>query len=124
MRCEQLCVGDPSIVDLQAVSERVGGDTELILEIVQIFFDCYPEAMARVREAIVLGDAKSLESAAHSLRGYLVSFHAKRASEAALELELSGRSGRIERAGESLARLQREIDLVMPLLASLEEKSQ
>jgi HPt (histidine-containing phosphotransfer) domain-containing protein len=110
---------DSSIVDLGALTERVGGDTDLISEIVQIFLDRYPEAIARVREAIIAGLPKNLESAAHHLRGYLVSLHANRASAAAQELETKGRAGDITDTRALLETLEREMDILILLLASL-----
>jgi HPt (histidine-containing phosphotransfer) domain-containing protein len=119
MTTEQGPFADSSIVDLGALQERVGGDMDLISEIVKIFFSCYPEAISRVRDAVVSENPKSLEAAAHNLRGYLVTFHAKRAAAAGAELETMGRSGDMTGAGEAFEKLEREIELLMPLLASL-----
>jgi HPt (histidine-containing phosphotransfer) domain-containing protein len=104
------------------LEKRVDGNRELISEILRIFFDRYPEVIARVRQAVVSKDSKGLERAAHSLRGYLVHFHAKRAAEIALELEINGCIGEVVDAEENWARLEHELDLLMPLLVSLEQK--
>ena len=122
MTTEQASSSDSSIVDLDALQERVAGDMDLISEIVNIFFSRYPEAIARVREAAVSENHKNLEAAAHNLRGYLVTFHAKRSAEAASELETMGRSGNMTGAGKAFEKLEREIELLMPLLASLDRK--
>ena len=41
------------IIDLQALSERIGDDVDLIGEIVPIFLDRYPESIDKVRRAVV-----------------------------------------------------------------------
>ena len=113
---------DSSVIDLGALSERVGSNTELMREIVQIFFDRYPAIMAKARQAVVARNFKEVERAAHSIRGYLVNFYARRASEAARELEIKGRltdAGNIE---EALSNVEHEIELLTPLLASLQKK--
>ncbi|MBI2149529.1 MAG: Hpt domain-containing protein [Acidobacteria bacterium] len=109
-------------IDLRALGERVGGSTELLSEILQIFLENYPEAIAKVREAVALHDAQRLEKAAHGFRGYLVSFHAKRAAAAALDLETMARRGEMANVEETFARLQREMDLLMPVLASIDRR--
>jgi HPt (histidine-containing phosphotransfer) domain-containing protein len=110
---------DSSIIDLGALTKRVGGDLELISEIVHIFLDRYSETILKVRNAIVLQNPKLLERAAHSLRGDLISFHAKRAAEAALELERLGRCGDMTSTAAIFARLELEIDLLLPVLRGL-----
>lgn len=113
---------DSSIIDLGALSERVGSNTELIREIVQMFFDRYPAIMAKARQAVTARHFKEVERAAHSIRGYLVNFHAKRASEAARALEIKGRLSDVSGIEEAFTRLQDEIELLARLLASLHGK--
>src|SRR5438093_1325544 len=48
------------IINMQALEDRVGGDTELLAEIIQIFFDRSPDVMASMRRAIGSQDAKGL----------------------------------------------------------------
>lgn len=100
----------------------MGGSLDLVSEIVQIFFEHYPEAIAKVRDAAALHDSKCLEKAAHSFRGYLVSFHAKRAAGVALELETMARRGEMANVEEAFVRLEREMDLLMPVLASIDRR--
>ncbi len=113
---------DASIVDLGLLSERVGANSELMREIVQIFFDRYPAILVKAQDAVARREFKEVERAAHSLRGYLVNFYARRAAEAARELEIKGRLSDADQIDEAFSHLQREIDLLTPLLASLQRK--
>lgn len=109
---------DVSVIDFGALSERVGSNTELMSEIVQIFFDRYPAIMARTRQAVVARDFKEVERSAHSIRGYLVNFYARRASEAARALEIKGRLTEASNIDEAFSKLEYEIETLAPLLAS------
>ncbi len=113
---------DDSIIDIAAFSERVGSNSELMREVVQIFFDRHPAIMAKVREAVASRNFKEVERAAHSIRGYLINFYARRASEAARAVELKGRLMDDSNLEESFLRLQREIEVLIPLLSSLQRK--
>src|SRR5262252_2758087 len=79
------------IIDIEAVRERLNDDSELLADIVAIFLDHCSEALATIQRDIISQDSKALEKSAHMLRGYLVSLHAERASQTALELEIKGR---------------------------------
>ena len=107
------------IINMQALEDRVGGDTELLAEIIQIFFDRSPDVMASMRRAIGSQDAKSLETTAHSLRVYLVNFHAERASDTALELEIKGRQNDWLSTEETFSSLERDMELLQPRLTAI-----
>ncbi|HYR89239.1 MAG TPA: Hpt domain-containing protein [Terriglobia bacterium] len=110
---------DNVIINMQALEDRVGGDPELLAEIIQIFFDRSPDVIANMRRAIGSHDAKGLEATAHSLRGYLVNFHAERASGTALELEIKGRQNDWLQTEETFSNLQRDVELLRPRLTAL-----
>ena len=106
------------IVDLDALKERVGGDTQLLGEIVELFLNEYPPVMARVKDAVASGDSERLERSAHSLRGFLLNLQAERASSAALELEIKGRRSDCVDTDKVLSKLEQEIGLVVAVLAA------
>jgi HPt (histidine-containing phosphotransfer) domain-containing protein len=110
---------DSPILDAEALEERIGGDSELLAEIIAIFLDRYPGVMSKLKQAAAVRDSSALEKAAHSLRGYLVNFHAQASSEVALELELKGRTGDLTDADPALARLEREIERLLPVLKKM-----
>lgn len=97
------------VFDKTKALENVGGDMVLLKEIIGIFLDDFPNQMKQTREGISAGDAKAVEHAAHSLKGSVANFAAKRAYEAAYRLEVLGKEGNLEETNEALGDLEKEI---------------
>ena len=79
------------VLNTDELLAHVDGDKSLLKEIVGLFIDDYPNLMTRLQDAIACGDAGEIERAAHSLKGSVGSFAAKRAFSLALKLEQIGR---------------------------------
>jgi two-component system sensor histidine kinase/response regulator len=107
---------DPLNFDPGVVLKRVDGDLDLLKEIAGLFFEDTPRLIADVRNAIARGDGNSLERSAHTLKGSVGNFGARIAFEAAFALEQMGRNGDFARADEAFARLEQQVNLLMPAL--------
>ena len=92
-------------VDMEEALEIVDGDDELLKEIFDDFLEDYPDALAKIKEAVLMSDADSLYSMAHKLKGMLKNVGANTASIIASELEGMGKKQDQSRAGETLKRL-------------------
>jgi HPt (histidine-containing phosphotransfer) domain-containing protein len=114
---EQLCQLDESV----ALS-RVGGDVELLREVIGLFLDDYPQSLEMIREAVARGDKSSLERHAHSLKGSVSTFGAQEAFDAALALEKQGRTGDLTAAAEGLRQLEHALSALRPGLEALQSK--
>src|SRR5215472_17688518 len=79
-----------SRLDEAVALSRVGGDVELLREVVGLFLDDYPQSLELIRNAVTRLDPVSLERHAHSLKGSVSTFGAKEAFEAAFALEQQG----------------------------------
>jgi len=112
---------DTSVLDRNAFVGRLGGDPELVAEVVQLFLMRYESAMNDIRSAVRCVNLKLLERAAHLLRGYFVSFQAQRASEAAHALEIKGRLGDAQNIILLLENLEREVRLLIPAIKDVAE---
>lgn len=111
---------DPQdLVGKDALLARVGGDTELLGEMAAMFLDECPRHVSGIRQAVVSHDARSLETAAHALRGSVSNFTARRASQAALSLELMGRAGDLTGSAQALVELEAELERLKPVLEEL-----
>jgi two-component system sensor histidine kinase/response regulator len=97
------------IFDLPKTLEVVDGDKDFFQEIVNLFLENLPDSIAQIREAIAKGDSNALNEAAHSLKGSVGNFGAKRAFEAAYRLELMGREGKLSEVDAALSELEKEL---------------
>jgi HPt (histidine-containing phosphotransfer) domain-containing protein len=96
--------------------ERLGGDTELLNEVLAIFLDECQEMMTNVRTAVEAGDAHRVERAAHSIKGALLNISAEAAADRALSLEQVGRSGELESCSRMLIDLEDQVDQLRGVL--------
>ena len=85
---------DPvAAIDRTALLERVGGDQEVFVEIVQIFLDDVPKQLRGIDEALAAGDGPTLRRLAHSLKGASGTAGADAMQQAAHALEQAAASG-------------------------------
>ncbi len=98
-----------SIIDLPAVLDRVGGDEELLHEIIEIFFEEYPTLVADISSAIDKHDWRVLERSAHTLKGSVSNFGAQSATQAAHDLELIARRKDLHLASGTIEMLKGEL---------------
>ena len=105
--------------DYQQVLERVGGDEELLAEIVEIFLQSAPAVMGQVRQALDAGRHEELVRAAHTLKGSAGNFAAAGVVQAARDLEMAARAAHADRYEELARRLQGELAALMDDLRSL-----
>ena len=97
------------LFDRDEVLDRVGGDGELLAELVVLLAEECAQLVPAVREAVGVGDAKTLEQSAHKLKGSVAQMAAGPAYATARELERKGREGELAGAVEEAERLEREI---------------
>jgi HPt (histidine-containing phosphotransfer) domain-containing protein len=98
--------------------ERLGGDDELMRDVLEVFLDECPRMMDELRGAVAGGDSQTLERAAHSMKGALLNISADPAAEAAQTLERIGTNGGIDKCSGALAVLEQEIDRLQHALTS------
>jgi len=101
--------GDLSVLDEAALLALVGGDEELMREIIALYLVEYPRLLRDIRAAAASGDVRALELSAHALKGSVGNMAASRASEAARELETLARADQLPAARDSLATLEHEL---------------
>ena len=107
-------------LDESLALSRVGGDRELLCEVVELFLNDYPDMLEKIRSAVSAGDAGALEHYAHSLKGSVSTFGAKGAFEAALALERKGRTGDLSGVEDGLGQLESALGALRPELETLQ----
>jgi two-component system, sensor histidine kinase and response regulator len=81
------------VFDAEVSRGRLGGDRQLLREVIAIFRAQTPSLMAAIRKGARSGDHESVKRAAHTLKGSLGTLHAPLAYEAAARLEDLARRG-------------------------------
>ena len=106
--------------DREKALARVGGDEELLRELVEVFLEERPRWLAEIDAALAAADARRLQRGAHTVKGSVDNFGARATWEAAFALEQLARSGELDAAPEaatvlraSLGRLEVELQALL-----------
>ncbi|HME08242.1 MAG TPA: Hpt domain-containing protein, partial [Bryobacteraceae bacterium] len=92
--------------DERSALSLTDGDVDLLRELAQLFLAEYPVLMTSLRKAVSQGDATGVQTSAHSIKGSLGHFGARRLAERALDIEMGGRSGDLSGFKEKLAQFE------------------
>ncbi|MGE0705698.1 MAG: Hpt domain-containing protein [Vicinamibacterales bacterium] len=115
--------GTEVVFDQQEFLERLGGDYELAVEVAQLFLEDCPRRIAVMREAVGMGDATTLRTEAHGLKGAAGNMSAYQLSLTARELEHLASAGRMDDAVEVMSRLAEEADAAIEALRAFEAEA-
>ncbi len=96
------------ILDLSKAMKILDGDGELCEEVANLFLEDTADKIAKLREAVARGDASAVQQTAHTLKGSVGYFGAKRAFDAVYRLELIGKNGTWTEAEAAQLELERE----------------
>lgn len=99
-------------INISKASAIVDGDVVLFSELLDIFFEGYPNQADEIGRAIENNDPVTLRYFAHQLKGGLRNFAAERACEAAYELEKAGENGKAAGSEEKFVALRHEIEKI------------
>ncbi|MGH7225115.1 MAG: response regulator, partial [Gemmataceae bacterium] len=111
------------VLDRDEIHERVGGDMDLLRELIELFLTDCPRLWQNIRDALAQGDAHKLSRAAHTLKGSIGNFGAHAACEAAQQLELLAGEGDLTHAVEAVQKLEIEMERLKPVLRELEHST-
>jgi two-component system, sensor histidine kinase and response regulator len=109
--------GDFRIADL--LLAHFDNDPEFARRVAEAFLQSTPALLDEIRASIAAADAARLAASAHTLKGAVSNFPAKRAFEVAARLEQIGRAGTTEDAAAQFAELSGELALLRPALEAL-----
>jgi HPt (histidine-containing phosphotransfer) domain-containing protein len=86
--------------------DAMGGDGELLQEIVEIFLETGPEQFAELEASIAAQDLAAMQTVAHGLKGSAASIGALGFAAVARELEFLAKAGSGDSAAALLARMR------------------
>jgi CheY-like chemotaxis protein len=115
--------GDPEVFDYESAMAMIDGDTELFQELVTLFMSESTILLDQIHDAIEQRDAKTLERAAHSLKGSAGAFRAELASRAAQQLEDLAKRSSLEEAELACETLQAEVERLKQALAEHQKEA-
>jgi len=96
-------------LDLEAALNRLGGDHELLDELVLFFLEDAPVLLDQVRDGIRQHNTLLVERGAHSLKGLAANFGADHAAQTAWIIEQLGQEGNLAAASEAIPALEAEV---------------
>jgi two-component system, sensor histidine kinase and response regulator len=111
-------------IDRAALMERLGGDTQLLIDVVRVFLDDCPLRLAAIKAAVDSRNPELIRTTAHALKGAAANLSAQGLFEAAAMLERLGVEGRLEPAGAAWRQLSIEATSVIDMLRKLDADSQ
>jgi HPt (histidine-containing phosphotransfer) domain-containing protein len=106
-------------LDEAALSRAVGGDVELVGELLTLLRPEAAAALGRIEQALSDGDPSGVAAAAHGIKGTLASLHARAAAGTAGELEEMRAVTDLDRWVALLARLRVQMRQVQGELEEL-----
>jgi CheY-like chemotaxis protein/HPt (histidine-containing phosphotransfer) domain-containing protein len=106
-------------VALERLREMVGGDPEILTELIDTFLEDGPHLLADMRQAVKKGDAGGLRLAAHGLKSNSADFGATVLAEMCRELEMMGKAGMLDGAFERLEQAEVEHERVRAALVEV-----
>jgi two-component system sensor histidine kinase/response regulator len=100
----------------------VDGDRELLIELTGLLRESAPVMLVDIREAVIAGDARKVERAAHRLRGSISLFRATDAISTATALEQMGRDGDVTGGLSHCDRLEDQVHELCDRLGRVAQK--
>ncbi|MCH8062545.1 MAG: response regulator [Chloroflexi bacterium] len=110
------------VIDKDSALDQLEGDEELLGQMVGLILEDCPKFMEDIRAAIARGDAEVLQRTSHTLKGAVGNLQAHAVYEAALRLEMIGRSADLSGAEEALGKLNEEMNRLLPALEALSKE--
>jgi HPt (histidine-containing phosphotransfer) domain-containing protein len=104
-------------LNMDNVLESLGGDPDLLRDVLGILVEELPRHMASLRQAIASGDAEAVEHLAHSIKGELGYLALPEVSRNAAELEAGGREANLANSASLYGRLETGVSEVLPQCA-------
>jgi PAS domain S-box-containing protein len=97
-------------VDSFAILDRLGGDAQLLNELIEIHLNQSPSLLAAARRALQEKNGQELARVAHTIKGSAGNFLARATVAMAERLETFADQGEFSRAHQTMSALQREME--------------
>ncbi len=105
-----------AILDRDGALQRLGGDEELLDELVKLFSENIPQQIVKLGEAIKIADMELARQIAHSVKGAAANVGAVTVQHGALQAESSAREGEIGQVQYHYENIKVEMEKVRSLV--------
>jgi HPt (histidine-containing phosphotransfer) domain-containing protein len=95
------------ILAIEDTLSNLGGDPELLQELLDFFLEIMPSQLNDLEEAVTAGDSAAVDLQAHSIKGGSANVGAVRVSALAGDLEKRAKSGNLDGAHEMVADIRK-----------------
>ena len=112
---------DNEIIDLEEVLERVENDRELLIELIEIFLEDYPNKITELKNSVANKNGENTQNIAHSLKGASANISAKKISSIFLGIENSVKDNNFAAVEQVLGQLEGLIEDLKKFLVKLKE---
>ncbi len=116
---EEVSDGD-GMIDWEGVLQRVGGDRDLMREVIEAFLEEVPASLRQLDEAIGQGQPSEVRRLAHTVKNALATLGAASSKDTAFELEQAGGDGKLSAAKDLLNKLESEVRQVITVLRTVD----
>ena len=110
------------VLDWPEAVQRVGGKSDIMKELSDLFLEECPRLMAQIRAALDAGNADDLRREAHTLKGSADLFAAAPTVKAAYHLETIARDQQLDEAEDAWLELKRQVDILLPVLGRIRDE--
>jgi CheY-like chemotaxis protein len=110
-------------MDRASALQRLGGDEELLADVIRIFLEDCPKQLAAIKAAVDAREASEIRSTAHALKGAASNLSAISLFEAAQVMERLGAESRLDAAQAAWRHLSAQAANVMDVLRAEEAQS-
>ncbi len=108
---------DTSVFNRKALHDNLGGDEELVREILGVFLDDASSRIRAMRENVATGDATGAGEQAHALKGAAANVGGEALRAVAFEMEKAGRAGDIDRLRATMPKLEKHFEQFKQMIA-------
>jgi two-component system, sensor histidine kinase and response regulator len=115
------CLPPPLARAAEGLLERLGGNHELLLEIIDLFLEDCPKQLEEIREALANNDTQSAYRAAHTLKGSAGNFDAHEVMAIVQRLEARARDGDVAAATRVFEMLECDVRSLLDALAGAKD---
>ncbi len=107
---------DTAVFDEEDFLKRIGGNKEIANDILIQFKGYVSEQIKELKDFLNENNAKMVSIQAHGIKGMLANISAWQSRDAAYEIELAGKKDDLNLARSLMAKLEEELDMLLPHL--------